>query len=272
MGLFGKSKLQLDVEKILDNQETLLANQARFLADNDKIINTQKQHSDSIRTIIANQRQILANQAEFRTYLNSISERLVVIGKIVTDNQQALEKKIDLVVSSVYDLLLRSGPGPVTITVLGENLENSMAITFQVNLPPKSAPDVVSRKLTVKVGDAAAETFELGGEVLVKEGLEGPQDSTVEVSLVDVDDAGNESTPSTASGVLVDSFAPPQPGQLGVVVVGETFPSAPPVEEPPVEEPPVEEPPVEEPPVEDPVADEPAPGEDPGLPTDEENV
>lgn len=53
-------------------------------------------------------------------------------------------------------------------------------------------------------------------------GLAGDQDSQVTLVFCYVDDAGNKSkTPVTLSDVLTDTFAPADPGSLGIVVTGE---------------------------------------------------
>jgi hypothetical protein len=48
-----------------------------------------------------------------------------------------------------------------------------------------------------------------------------PQEATVVVTLVDVDDAGNESPPSFYEFIAKDTIAPAQPGSLGVTLVRE---------------------------------------------------
>jgi hypothetical protein len=93
-------------------------------------------------------------------------------------------------------------------------------LKFVLVLPEKSATDVVSRELSFKVGEDVFDLV-LDGNTLETEELSGEDDSEVVGTLVDVDDAGNKSLPREFSFVLVDTLAPPQPGELGVRVTGE---------------------------------------------------
>lgn len=117
-------------------------------------------------------------------------------------------------------------------------------ILFDVTLPPASAPDVVRRELTVEINGVPV-VNELPADTLSMAGLQGPQGALVRLSLVDIDDAGNRSPESVLEATLLDTFAPPQPGQMGVTVTGEMV-LADPVEPEPV---PAPEEPKPEPPV-----------------------
>lgn len=149
-------------------------------------------------------------------------DRIIRTQRILLANQRQLQQyveyRFDRVDSLLYDLLLKSKPGKIQIFVTGEN---DMAITFKVVLPPVSAPDVVARELSVKIGDAEPIVTELAADAINVDELQGPQDAEVEVSLVDIDDAGNRSEPSVATAVLADTFAPPKPGELGIELTGE---------------------------------------------------
>lgn len=139
-------------------------------------------------------------------------------------DQLILVKKIDFL-ERVIDNWKRAKLGPVGYTITSERIEKNMAdtIKFNVNLPPKAAPDVVSRELTVVVNDGLPDVRTLSADTVVVDGFEGPQDTMVHVSLVDVDDGGNRSEASTVSFILVDLVPPPMPGELGVAVVDEKF-------------------------------------------------
>lgn len=112
-------------------------------------------------------------------------------------------------------------PKPDGISFLISEKENGM-LKFVLTLPQAGAADVVARKLTVKVGEADAETFDLAGDVVESQEFECEDNAEVTGSLVDVDDAGNESAASEFSFVIVDTLAPPQPGEVGVKVTGES--------------------------------------------------
>lgn len=111
-------------------------------------------------------------------------------------------------------------------------------LTFAVSLPAQTPEefDVVSRKTEVTIGGVALEpqttpvaTAEIGP-------FQGQQGDTVAIKCWNVDDAGNVSeTASSFEGTLLDTFAPPAPGLLGIRVTGEE--PDPVVVPPPVEEP-----------------------------------
>jgi len=141
-------------------------------------------------------------------------------------------------------------PGAINIRVAAED---RYMLQFFVGLPAKTEAefDVVSRKLEIDIGGTALEPQTVPVETLEAGPFEGPQDAAVKIHCWNVDDAGNVSeTASEFEGVLLDTFAPPAPGQLGIRVTGETPDIVPPPVDPPVEEPTPEEP-VPEEPVED---------------------
>lgn len=163
-------------------------------------------------------------------------DRALILQKIILKRQLALarilETRFNILNTRLCDLLLRLGPGPVGLIVLGEDIMAD-EILFRVTLPAVSAPDVVRREISLSIngvdsgpffidalGSAATETFR------------GPQNATVLVSLIDVDDAGNRSPASSGTFVLLDVVAPPAPGALGIEVVGEEHvePVAPPAD------------------------------------------
>lgn len=158
-------------------------------------------------------------------------------------------------------------PGRLKLVVTGEiprSGETQMVdiLTFKVQLPapPAEPNDIVNGQLTIQIGEADPQVVITAKDQLEVEGLSGEQDTTVSLSFVYIDDSGNVSAePSTVVATLVDTFAPPDPGVLGVVVTGETTPAP----EPPPVEPPSEpvEPPSEpvEPPAEPPTDPTPSP-------------
>lgn len=90
-------------------------------------------------------------------------------------------------------------------------------IQYEVVLPPLEAGhDVAVRRLTV---NGVSQDVDPSADVVG--GFEGPQDSEVAVSLIDLDDAGNESQAREMTATLVDSFAPAVPGELTLRVTGE---------------------------------------------------
>lgn len=98
----------------------------------------------------------------------------------------------------------------------------SMALVYSVSAGPVVDADVVARRLTVTV-DGVADVLPdfpaattLFGEVITV-----PQDASVVLTLVDIDDAGNASEPAFVEFVALDTIPPAQPGSFGVTLVRE---------------------------------------------------
>jgi hypothetical protein len=109
-------------------------------------------------------------------------------------------------------------PGKLQITLIKENGENMLE--YKILLPAHDVKDLVDRELTVTVGDTV-DVFHLAPDAMESAVLTASQDSVVSLSLVDVDDAGNRSEASVLEVTITDTIAPPTPGTLSVVVVGE---------------------------------------------------
>ena len=154
-----------------------------------------------------------------------ISEYLI----LAAENQANLLTEIASIRHLIHCVLLRIGPGSMSISFTDERSIQAMAdiIEFTVTLPLPSAPDVVSRELTVTINDSDPLILPVGPNETVISGLKGPQGATVQLSLVDIDDGGNRSEASTLSSELLDTVPPPQPGTMGVVATGESFPVEP---------------------------------------------
>ena len=93
-------------------------------------------------------------------------------------------------------------------------------LSYEVTLPVVPAgSDVVAQRLDVTIdGVTASQSPELG--VLVVP-VEAPQDSAVALSLVYLDDAGNQSQASVRDFVATDTIVPAAPGEMTVTLVGE---------------------------------------------------
>jgi hypothetical protein len=138
---------------------------------------------------------------------------LKVLRELVDVQEQTLA-----VNRSILKVLRLRKPGVVFLRLVSE--EDSM-LKFVLMLPAAGAADVVTRRLVVKIGDAEPTTAELAGDAVESVEMSGEENAAVVGSLVDVDDAGNESEPSTFSFVLLDTIAPPQPGAIGLKVTAE---------------------------------------------------
>jgi len=98
---------------------------------------------------------------------------------------------------------------------------NSMALIYNVTAGAVVDADVVGRKLSVVVNgedrgvtDYPADTTSFGE-------LSFSDNDSVVLSLVDVDDAGNSSSPAVLEFVALDTIPPAQPGEFGVTLVRE---------------------------------------------------
>jgi len=97
----------------------------------------------------------------------------------------------------------------------------SRMLQFKLVLPAPTVSDVVSRELSVKVGEAEAVVKTVDAVTTEVDGFEGADNAAVAVSLIDVDDAGNRSPAREQTFTLADTIAPPQPGEIGLAVVSE---------------------------------------------------
>lgn len=140
-------------------------------------------------------------------------------------NAQLLLDQLVLLNRSLRRMAGITNPGPIRIINVQERADMPDTIQFAVQLPewPAEPSDVAKGQLSVKIGesDPVVQDVEKGATEVA--GLEGPQDATVVLSFIYIDDAGNASeNPATASVVLTDTVPPPDPGALGVRLTGET--------------------------------------------------
>lgn len=119
---------------------------------------------------------------------------------------------------------LKNKPGKVSFQV--SQGEKNM-LKFCVCLPPKSADDVTSRELCVSINDGDTVKKTVDGDTVHVDEFVGQHGDTVAGYLVDIDGAGNRSEPSLFNFTLVDNIAPPMPGEVGVMVLGQVEPEAP---------------------------------------------
>jgi hypothetical protein len=115
---------------------------------------------------------------------------------------------------------------PIGLRVFQIRSNSTMAdlLTYRVSVGPVVDADVVTRELSVYVdgADVPREVREYAptvtdlGDVVVAQG------SSVELRVVDIDDAGNRSEPAVLTFVAEDTLPPAQPGALGVTLVSET--------------------------------------------------
>jgi hypothetical protein len=127
-------------------------------------------------------------------------------------------ERLNRTLNKMVKVLRLRKPGPIFVRVYEG--EDSM-LKFVLVLPQKGAADVVQRELTVQVGEGDPVVVSLGGDEVESGTFEGEDGDSVSGSLVDVDDAGNKSEAREFSFVLVDTVAPPTPGEVGLKVTEE---------------------------------------------------
>ena len=105
-----------------------------------------------------------------------------------------------------------------------EQRRESMAdvLTYAVSAAPVTEGDVVSRELSVVINGLEQPVVSFPGYAVDLGAFSVPQDSSVVLRLVDVDDAGNRSEPAELTFVALDTLPPSAPGALGVSLVAET--------------------------------------------------
>lgn len=136
------------------------------------------------------------------------------LGKIV----RLLRAILD-VCRSIEKLLRLRQPGQVYLKIVSE--EGTGMLKFKIILPVAGAHDVVSRNLSIKIGDEEPQVVELAGDDTESAEYTGAQGTTVSGQLTDVDDAGNVSPARDYSFTLTDTLAPPVPGEIGLLVIEE---------------------------------------------------
>ena len=98
---------------------------------------------------------------------------------------------------------------------------NEMALVYNVTAGAVVDADVVERKLSVVVNGEDRGTTSFPAETTSFGELSFGDSDNVVLTLVDVDDAGNSSSPAVAEFVATDTIPPAQPGEFGVTLVRE---------------------------------------------------
>jgi hypothetical protein len=96
-----------------------------------------------------------------------------------------------------------------------------MALVYSVTAAAPVDADVVERRLTVTVNGEEKSSQVYASETTAFGELSFAQSDNVVLTLVDVDDAGNVSTPAVLEFVAADTIPPVAPGGLGVALVRE---------------------------------------------------
>ena len=112
-------------------------------------------------------------------------------------------------------------PGLVFVRMVSEG-NNGMS-KFALVLPAPGASDVAGRELVFAVNGDEPVTQTLPGSAEKSDEFDAIESDIVAGTLVDIDDAtpANRSEPRFFELVLSDTIAPPQPGEVGAVMVSE---------------------------------------------------
>lgn len=123
---------------------------------------------------------------------------------------------------SILKVLRMRSPGLIFLRVTDKFKKGTKTmLRFKLLLPAPGASDVVARKLVVVNGNNEPQQLDLPGDSLETLEMEGQDNDVVSGTLEDIDDADNVSPAREFSFVLTDTIAPPQPGEIGLVVTGE---------------------------------------------------
>ena len=109
-------------------------------------------------------------------------------------------------------------PGPVRLLYTQE--ENGM-FTFKIVFPKELDQTAVTRELSVTVGDQPDKvlTFPADAAETAADAFSGKLGDSVHAELVDLDGSGNRSESSILDAVIVDTFPPQKPGEMGTLGV-----------------------------------------------------
>lgn len=99
--------------------------------------------------------------------------------------------------------------------------ESFMALVYNVTAGPVVDKDVAERRLSVTVNGEVRSTSPYPADTTSFGELSFSDNDSVVLTLVDVDDAGNVSTPAVVEFVAADTVAPVTPGEFGVSFVRE---------------------------------------------------
>jgi hypothetical protein len=99
--------------------------------------------------------------------------------------------------------------------------EFSMALVYNVTAGPVVDSDVAERRLSVAVNGEVRSTSPFPANTTSFGELSFSDNDSVVLTLVDVDDAGNVSSPATVQFTAVDTVPPVAPGEFGVAFVRE---------------------------------------------------
>lgn len=109
-------------------------------------------------------------------------------------------------------------PTPHRVSVAEKREISVTQFGYKFAFPPVAAADVAKRELTVSVNNGDPVVREFTGQPILSDEFVFNLNDVGVATLRDVDGSGNKSDPSPSlSFTVTDTFAPPAPGQLGLV-------------------------------------------------------
>jgi hypothetical protein len=99
--------------------------------------------------------------------------------------------------------------------------EDNMTLVYNVTAGPVVDNDVVERRLTVTVNGEVSQVTTNSNDTTSFGEFSFADNDNVVLTLVDVDDAGNVSSPAVVEFIAADTIPPAKPGELGVSLVRE---------------------------------------------------
>lgn len=96
-----------------------------------------------------------------------------------------------------------------------------MALVYSISAAAPVDADVVERRLSVTVNGENKDIQVFSGSEVSFGELKVEQNDVVSMTLIDVDDVGNVSTPATVEFTATDTLPPSAPGAFGVALVRE---------------------------------------------------
>ena len=98
---------------------------------------------------------------------------------------------------------------------------NNMSLVYNVTAGPVVDTDVVERRLTVTVNGEVSQNTTNSSDTTSFGEFSFSENDNVVLTLVDVDDVGNVSSPAVLEFSAADTIPPAKPGEFGVTLVRE---------------------------------------------------
>ena len=142
---------------------------------------------------------------------------LVLIFTVVAVNSLMLNK-INQKLQQIKTLILRPH---LSYDLLYSKKGDFKMLVYNVTAGSVTDSDVVERRLSVSVNGQNVDTKVFPGDATSLGELSFNDNDNVVLTLTDVDDAGNVSSPAIVEFVAIDTIPPAKPGEFGVTLARE---------------------------------------------------